>query len=63
MPQTMHTITPLITSQLNHKLNFYKRKQGELDQEWKKKLSQINPILPSFLSIFFVFLIIHLKET
>lgn len=63
MPQTMHTITPLITSQLNHKLNFYKRKQGKLDQEWKKKrLSQINPILPSFLSIFFVFLILHFTK-
>lgn len=36
MPQTMHTITPLITSQLNHKLNFYKRKQGKPGVKKKK---------------------------
>lgn len=60
MPQTMHTITPLITSQLNHKLNFYTRKQEKLDQVWKKKIRPKQCYSP-FVSLY-VFLIIHLTK-
>lgn len=59
MPQTMHTITPLITSQLNHKLNFYKRKQGKPGV--KKKKIQAKQSYSPFVSLY-VFLIIHLAK-
>lgn len=59
MPQTMHTITPLITSQLNHKLNFYKRKQGKPGV--KKKKIQAKQSYSPFVSLY-VFLIIHFTK-
>lgn len=59
MPQTMHTITPLITSQLNHKLNFYKRKQGKPGV--KKKKIQAKQCYSPFVSLY-VFLIIHFRK-